>query len=78
MSNLLIEIGAIEIFPKISSYKFSSGNFFTSSSSQFPKARSLKQRSLKKFVLQLFGKFMLLYPMPMGYRRFRFTCRLGA
>jgi len=67
MSNLLIEIGAVKIFLKISSYKHSSGNFFTLSSSQFPKARNLKQRSLKKFVLQLFGKFMLLYPTPMGY-----------
>ena len=67
MSNLLIEIGAVKIFLKILSYKHSLGNFFMSSSSQFPKARNLKQRSLKKFVLQLFSKFMLLYPMPMGY-----------
>ena len=42
MSNLLIETSAIETFPKCLSLKRSSGNFGTSSSSPFLKARSLK------------------------------------
>jgi len=29
-----------------------------------PKSKELKQRSLKKFVLQLFGKFMLISQHP--------------
>jgi len=67
MNSLLIETCTIKTFLKISSYKHSLGNFFASLSSQFPKARNLKQRSLKKFVLQLFSKFMLIFPTPMGY-----------
>ena len=77
MSNLSIGISTIGTFPKISSYKRSLGNFGTSSSSPFPKARNLKQRGPKLFVSRLFGKFMLFYPTLMGYRRFRFTPRLG-
>lgn len=77
MSNLLIGISTIEMFPKISSYKRSSGNFGTSSSSPFPKARNLKRGSLKLFVSRLFGKFMSFYPTLMRYCRFRFTGRLG-
>jgi hypothetical protein len=76
MSNLLIETSAIETFPKWLSLKRSSGNFGTSSSSPFLKARHLKRRSLKMFVLRLFGKFMPLFPTLKG-RRFHFTRNLG-
>jgi len=68
MNSSLIETCTVKTLLKILSYKHSLGNFFALSSSQFPKARNLKQRSLKKFVLQLFGKFMLIVPTPMGYR----------
>ncbi len=78
MSNLLIKTSTFETIPKISSCKRSSGNFGTSSSSPFPKAKSLKRRNPKLFVSQLFGKFMPSYPMPMRYRRFCFTQRRGA
>jgi hypothetical protein len=77
MSNLLIETSAIKTFPKSSSLKHSLGSFCTPSSSPFPKARSLKQSSLKRFVLRLFGKFVLLSPTLMGYRRFHFTHKVG-
>jgi hypothetical protein len=77
MSNLSIETSAIEAFPKTSSFKRSSGNFSPSSSSPFPKARNLKQWSLKMFVLPLFGKFMRLYPTPEGCRRFHTTHKVG-
>jgi hypothetical protein len=77
MSNLLIEISAIGTFPKSSSSKRSSGNFGASLSSPFPKARNLKQRSLKMFVLRLFNKFTPLYPTPMGCRRFHSTHKVG-
>jgi hypothetical protein len=77
MSSLLIETSAIETFPKSSSFKRSSGRFSPSSSSPFPKARNLKQTSLKMFVLRLFGKFVPLYPTPKGCRRFRSTHKVG-
>ena len=77
MSNLLIETGAIKTFPKTSRFKHSSGNFGPSSSSPFPKAQNLKQRSLKMFALRLFGKFMQLYPTPEGCHRFHFTHKVG-
>src|SRR5258707_11677989 len=70
MSNLLIETGAIETFPKSSSFKCFSGNFSPLSSSPFPKAGNLKQRSLKMFVLQLFGKLMQFSPTLKGCCRF--------
>jgi hypothetical protein len=60
MSNLSIETSALDAFLKISSFTHSLGNFGTSSSFPFPKARNLKRRSLKMFVLRLFGKFMPL------------------
>ena len=77
MSNLSIETSAIETFLKSLSFKHSSGRFSPSSSSPFPKARNLKQTSLKMFVLRLFGKFMPLYPTPKGCRRFRSTHKVG-
>ena len=77
MSNLLIETSAIRTFPKSLSSKHSSGNFGISSSSPFPKARNLKQRSLKMFVLQLFNKFTPFYPMLMGCRQFHSTPKAG-
>jgi hypothetical protein len=70
----LIETSAIETIPKISSLKRSSGNFGTSSSSPFPKATNLKQRSLKMFVLRLFGKFVSTLK---GCCRFHPTHRVG-
>jgi hypothetical protein len=70
MSNLLIETSAIKTFPKSSSLKHSSGNFCTLSSSPFPKVRNLEQRSLKMFVLRLFGKFMPFSPTLKGCRQF--------
>jgi len=76
MNNLLIETSAIESFPKSSSLKLSSGSFSTSSSSPYPKARYLKRRSLKPFVLRLFGKFMPRY-LTLKDRRFHFTHNLG-
>ena len=77
MSNLLIETSAIKTFLKTSSSKHSSGNFCPSSSSPFPKAPSLKQRSLKMFALWLFGKFKQLYPTLEGCHRFHFTHKSG-
>lgn len=77
MSNSLIETSTIGTFPKSSSSKRSSGNFGTSSSSPFPKARNLKQRSLKMFVLRLFNKFAPLYPTLMECRRFHSTHKMG-
>jgi hypothetical protein len=77
MSNLLIETSAIKTFLKSSSFKLSSGNFSSSSSSPFPKARNLKQRSLKMFVLRLFGKLMSSYPTPKGCRQFHSTHKVG-
>jgi hypothetical protein len=77
MNNVLIETSAIKTFPKSSSFKRSSDNFGLSSSSPFPKARNLKQRSLKIFVLRLFGKFMPPYPTPKGCRRFHSTHKAG-
>lgn len=73
----MIETNAIETFPKISGYERSSGNFCTLSSSPFPKAMKLKRRSPEIFVSRLFDKFMPFYPTLAGYRRFRFTRRLG-
>ena len=77
MSNLLIETTAIETFPWISSYEHFLGNFATSLSSPFLKATNLKQRSLKLFVSQLFGKFIPTFPMLIRRRRFPTTRRLG-
>jgi len=77
MSNLLIETSAINTIPKSLSFKHSSGNFDTSLSSPFPKAGNLKCKSLKLFVLQLFGKFILFSPTLMGCRRFHFTQKVG-
>jgi len=77
MSNLLIETGAIETFPKSSSFKRFSGNFSPSSSSPFPKAGNLKQRSLKMFVLRLFGKLMPFSPTLKGCCRFHPTQKVG-
>jgi hypothetical protein len=74
MSNLLIETSVIETFPKSLSLKRSLGNSYTSLSSPFPKAKNLKQRSLKIFVWQLFGKFM---PKLMVCRLFRSTHKVG-
>jgi hypothetical protein len=74
MSNLSIKSSAIETLPKSSSLKRSLGNFCTSSSSPFPKAMNLKQRSLKMFVLRLFGKFM---PTFKACCRFHPTHRVG-
>lgn len=77
MSNSLIETSAIKTFLKSSSFKRSSGNFSSSSSSPFPKARNLKQRSLEMFVLRLFGKLMPSYPTPKGCRQFHSTHKVG-
>src|SRR5229473_5056161 len=77
MSNLLIETGAIETFPKSLSFKHFSGNFSLSSSSPFPKAGNLKQRSLKMFVLRLFGKLMPFSPTLKGCCRFHPTQKVG-
>ena len=76
-SNSLIETGAIKTFPKSSSFNHFSGNFCTSSSSPFPKARNLKQRSLKVFVSLLFDKFIPFCPTLMGRRRFHTTHKAG-
>ena len=77
MSNLLIETSAIRTLPKSLSLKHSSGNFGISSSSPFPKARNLEQRSLKTFVLQSFNKFTSLFPTLMGYHRLHSTHKAG-
>jgi len=77
MSNLSIETSTVETFPKFLSYKHFMGNSSTSSSFPFPKAMNFKQRSPKVFVLQLFGALILISPMLMEHRPFRFTCRLG-
>ena len=66
MSNLLIKTGAIKTFLKTSSFKHSLGNFNSLSSSPFSKPQNLKQRSVKMFALQLFGKFIQLYPTLKG------------
>jgi len=77
MSNLSIETSTIETFPKFSSYKCFMGNSSTSSSFPFLKAMNFKQRSPKVFVSRLFGALILISPMLMERRPFRFTCRLG-
>src|SRR5260370_3279715 len=73
MSNLLIETGTIKTFLKSLSFKHFSGNFSPLSSSPFPKAGNLKQRSLKMFVLRLFGKLMPFSPTLKGCCRFHPT-----
>lgn len=77
MSNLLIETGAIKTFPKSLSFNHFSGNFCTLLSSPFPKARNLKQRSLKVFVSPLFDKFIPFCPTLMGRHRFHTTHKAG-
>jgi len=77
MSNLLIETSTIETFPKFSSYKRFTGNSSTLLSFPFPKAMNFKQRSLKVFVLQLFGALILISPTFMERHPFHFTRRLG-
>ena len=77
MSNLSIETSAIKTFLKSSSFKYFSGRFSPLSSSPFPKAKNLKQTSLEMFVLQLFSKFVPLYPMPKGCCRFHSTHKVG-
>jgi len=76
MSNSVTKTSDFQTFPKFSSYKLSSGNFSTLSSSPFPKVTNSKQRSLKPFVLWLFSK--LLYPVLIQCYRFHIICRLGA
>ena len=70
MNNLWIKISVIKTVPKISSFKHSLGNFSTSLSSPFPKARSLKRMGLKMSVLRLFDKFVPFFPTLMGCHRF--------
>ena len=70
MNNLWIKISVIKTVPKISSFKHSLGNFGTSLSSPFPKARSLKRMGLKMSVLRLFDKFVPFFPTLMGCHRF--------
>ena len=72
-NNSLIKTSATETFLKSSSSKLFSDNFAILSSSPFPKATNLKQRSLKLFVLRLFGKFVSRYPTRKGYHQFRYT-----
>ena len=61
MNNSLTKTSAIKTFPKTSSFKRSSGNFGTPSSFPSPKPRTIKQGSIKMFVLRLFGKFVPFY-----------------
>ena len=77
MSNSSIETSTIKTFPKFSSYKHFTGNSSTSLSFPFLKAMNFKQRSLKVFVLRLFGALILISPTLMEHCAFRFTCRLG-
>src|SRR5258708_5116480 len=58
-------------------FKRCSGNFSPSSSSPFPKAGNLNQRSLKMFVLQLFGKLMPFSPTLKGCCQFHPTQKVG-
>src|SRR5229473_3972334 len=77
MSNLLIKTSTIETFLKSLSFKHFSGNFSPLSSSPFPKAGNLKQKSLKMFVLRLFGKLMPFSPMLKGCCQFHPTQKVG-
>jgi len=76
MSNSVTKMSDFQTFLKFSSYKLSSGNFGTLSSSPFPKVMNSKRRSPKPFVSRLFSK--LLYPVLVWCYRFRIICGLGA
>lgn len=78
MSNSLIKTSDIETLPKNTSQKRSSGNFCTSSSSPFPRAKNLKRGSLKMSVSRSFGKLRLFSPMLVGCCQCHITRRLGA
>jgi hypothetical protein len=72
MNKLSIETSAIETFPKSSSFKMFFGQLQSivvipiSQIIIYIYKADLKQRSLKMFILLLFGKFGPFYPMLKG------------
>ena len=77
ISNLLIKTDTIKTFLKSLSLKHFLDNFNTLLLSPFPKAKNSKQRSLKLFVLQLFGKLMPFYQMLVSSRQSHYTQKMG-